>query len=247
MDETEDDFLGGRLRLIQPRTGYRIGSDSILLAATVQAKPEERVLDIGCGSGAIALALAQRLPEVRVDGLELQAELFDIACRNVVLNGLEQRVRIIAGDLAQAPRALDRNSYDHIMTNPPYLAADNGTVAPPNSQKAVAHVAGAIDLRQWLQHSLKFLKPFGWIHIIQRADRLADVLSGLDGKAGDITICPLWPAKDLAAKRVIVRARKGGRGALTVHPGIVLHHDGQYTPVVEHALRHGNALSLDQQ
>lgn len=240
---TDDEFLGGRLRLWQPETGYRIGGDSILLAAAVPAREGDAVLDIGCGSGAIALAIARRVPGVMVTGLELQPDLHDIATRNAARNGLDGRVRIVAGDLARAPRSLARNAFDHVVTNPPYL--DEALASPPpNAQKATAHMESHVGLRDWVRLSLKFLKPLGWLHVIQRADRLPDLLAGLDGRAGDITIYPLWPKAGVAARRVIVRARKGGKGAMTLHPGFVLHEaDGRYTPAAEAALRDGAPLS----
>ncbi|MDA5194277.1 tRNA1(Val) (adenine(37)-N6)-methyltransferase [Govanella unica] len=241
---TDDEFLGGRLRLNQPDDGYRIGGDSVLLAATVPARAGDRILDIGCGSGAIALCLAERLKSVTVTGLELQPELFAIASENATRNGLGDRVTIIEGDLAKAPRDLPRNAFDHVVTNPPYL--DEALASPPpNAQKARAHMESHLGLREWVALSLKFLKPLGWLHVIQRADRLPDLLAGLDGRAGDIIVYPLWPKTGTAARRVIVRARKGGKGAMTLHPGLVLHEDnGRYTPEAEAALRTGAPLNF---
>lgn len=242
MIETEDDFLGGRLRLRQPKTGYRVGADSVLLAAAVPARPGERVLDVGTGSGGVAICLAARLPGILVDGLELQPELARFAALNVDLNGLADRVRIVAGDLARAPGDLPRNVYDHVMTNPPYLEGETAT-APPEPSKAAAFLSGETDFRTWVRLSLKFVKPFGWLHLVQRMDRLGDLLTALDGRAGDIIIYPLWPKAGQNAKRVIVQARKGGRGPLKLLPGLVLHEaDGRYSAAAEAVLRGGQGL-----
>ena len=116
-DRTEDAILGGRLRLRQPRHGYRVAIDPVLLAAAVPARPGERVLDAGAGSGAAALCLAQRCPEVRVVGLERDAELLALAQENAAGNPAGARVDFIAGDLAAS---FHGEPFDHVMTNPPF-------------------------------------------------------------------------------------------------------------------------------
>lgn len=241
---TEDDFLGGRVTLRQPAKGYRVGADSILLAAAVSAGAGQRVLDVGCGTGAIAVCLAHRLPGVMVDGLELQPELAAHAEDNVGQNGLAGRVRIISGNLAAAPPDIARNAYDHVVTNPPYL--DPGrAMAPPDLSRARAFAGDGLSLRSWVMHCLKFLQPQGWFHLVQRVDRLDDVLAALDGRAGDIMICPLWPRRGEEAKRFILRARKAGRGPLRLVPGLVLHEtDGRHTAQAEAILRGGEGLKF---
>ena len=241
---TADDFLGGRLTLAQPKAGLRAGSDSVFLAAAVAARAGERVLDVGTGCGVVALLVAYRLPEVMVDALEVQPSLAALARANAERNSLGERVRVMEGDLAQAPRELPRNAYDWVVSNPPYHDPVAST-PPPDAGKARAHVESTLDTRAWVAQCLKFLKPKGRLAVIQRADRLADVLAGLSGKAGDIEVIPLWPKAGAAANRVIVRARKGGRGPLTLLPGLVLHDEsGGFTPAAEDILRHGAPFPL---
>src|SRR5690606_12442361 len=120
-----------------------------------------------------------RVPGLCVTGLELQPGLAALAGGNAARNGLGDRVRAIEGDLARAPRALPRNAFDHVVTNPPYL--DEALAAPPpHPEKATAHMESHVGLRDWVRLSLKFLKPLGWLHVIQRADRLPDLLAGLE-------------------------------------------------------------------
>lgn len=236
---TEDDFLGGRLRLRQPASGYRIGADSILLGAAVPAVAGERVLDVGCGTGAVALALGCRVPGLVLDGLELQPGLAGLAAENAGRNGIA--LRIVVGDLNQPPKELPRNAYDHVVTNPPYLEEEQGTM-PPDPSRARAFVTQGLDLGQWIAQCLRFLRPRGHLHLVQRVDRLNDVLAALEGRAGDITIYPLWPRAGVAARRFILHARKGGRGPLRLAPGLVLHEGAGYTAAAEAVLRHGAAL-----
>src|SRR5690606_22954178 len=117
-----------------------------------------------------------------------------------------------------APAELARKSYDHVVTNPPYLEEAQGTM-PPDPSRARAFVTRHMDLRQWIAQCLKFVRPRGYLHLVQRVDRLTDVLAALDGRAGDITVYPLWPREGTSARRFILHARKGGRGPMRLLPG----------------------------
>ncbi len=239
-----DAFLGGRLSLRQPRAGYRAGSDAVLLAAAVAARPGETVLELGCGVGVLGLCLAARCADVRVTGLELQPELAALARRNAADNGRAERVEIVTGDLADPPAEVKRRSFDHVVTNPPYFVA--AKVRPPaDGARARARIESRLGLTDWLAQGLKRLRPGGVLSLIQRPERLAEILAALEGPAGDIVLFPLWPSAGAAAGHVIVRAVKGRRGPLILARGLVLHGaDEAFTPAAEDILRHGAALEL---
>lgn len=238
---TEDRLLDGRLRLLQPREGYRVAVDPVLLAAAVPARPGQRVLDLGCGVGAAALCLLVRCPEAMVEGLEVQESLAGLAGRNAALNGLADRFAPWLGDAAAPPPGL--GGFDHVLSNPPFFERGGGTPAA-NSSRAIAHQEGGLDLAGWVKAAVKRLGPKGRLTLIHRAERLGDILAALKGRGvGDIAILPLWPKADRAAGRVIVTARKGVRSPLRLLPGLVLHgEDGAYTPQAEAILRGGAAL-----
>lgn len=243
IETTEDALLGGRLRLFQPRDGYRAAIDPVLLAAAVEARAGDRVLDLGCGVGAAALCLSMRVPGVAVVGLELQPDLAQLARRNLAVNGLGDRLSILEGDLASPPGELEAASFDHAMMNPPFAEEGHGP-PPPHAGKAKAHVEGEADLAAWIKAALRFLKPKGRLVLIHRADRLDDILAALAGKFGAVEIIPLWPGGDKPAKRVLVRARKGVRTPLALKPGMVLHEPGgRYSEAADRILRHGAALT----
>lgn len=214
---TEDRFLGGLVRLLQPAVGYRAATDPVLLAAAVPARAGERVLDLGCGAGAAAFCLAARVPGVVLAGLELQPAYLELAARNAALNGTG--MQLFAGDVARAPAALRALSFDHVMMNPPYHA--EADLASPVPARDTAHRVG--DLTPWLDCALARLRPKGRLTVIQRAERLPELLAGLAGRAGEIAVKPLVPRAGRDAKRVLLTARKGTRGPFRLAAPLVLH------------------------
>lgn len=242
---TEDTLLDGRVRLIQPRRGYRVAIDPVILAAAVPASSGEVVLDAGAGTGAASLCLAARVPDCRIVGLERERTLQRLASDNVAANGFAPRVEMLAADLGRPPPRVVRASFDHVMTNPPHLAAEAATTSAEPT-RAAAHVEAGLDLQAWLAGCLSMLKPDGRLTLIHRADRLAEILGALDGKIGQLVVFPLWPSADARpAKRVLIAGRKGSKAPLRLLPGLVLHEaDGRFSPAAEAVLRHGRALDL---
>jgi len=243
---SEDSLLDGRVRLRQPARGYRAAIDPVLLAATVGVGPGESVLDLGCGAGAAALCLLARVPEARVTGLELQNDLAELARKNAALNGRVGRFRVLQGDVGAPPPGLASVGFDYVLLNPPYLPAGRGRLAE-SSAKAIATEEGAAGLAAWLAAGLRFLRPRGGLAVIHRADRLDELLAALRGGAGEIKVCPLWPAAGRPAKRVLVAARKAVATPLALLPGLVLHQaDGRFTPEAEAVLRDAAPIELSR-
>jgi tRNA1(Val) A37 N6-methylase TrmN6 len=242
---SEDALLGGRVRLRQPVEGYRVAIDPVFLAAAVPAAPADTVLDLGCGVGAAMLCLAARVAQCRITGIDRQRDLVRLAGDNVALNHLVGRVTAMAGDLLRPPPRLEPGSFAHVMANPPFLEGGQAT-PPPDRAKAIANVEGEADLGQWVRFALTMVRPQGTITMIHRADRLEQLLGHLSGRAGAITVFPLWPGAQKPAKRIIVQARKGAAAPTRLMPGLVLHGpDGRYTQAAEAVLRHAAALAIE--
>jgi tRNA1(Val) A37 N6-methylase TrmN6 len=241
---SEDLLLGGRLRLRQPTSGYRVAIDPIFLAAAVPAGPSDAVLDVGCGVGAAALCLAARVPGCRVTGVEVQRDLVRLAGDNIVLNELSAQISVMQGDLLNLPPRLAPGAFDHVMANPPFLEAASAT-APPNPGKATANVEGSANLAAWVRIALAMVRAKGSLTFIHRADRLDSLLAHLAGKAGEITLYPLWPGGGKPAKRVIVRARKQVATPTRLLAGMVLHEaDGRFTASADAVLRDAAGLEM---
>ena len=236
---SEDSFLDGTVILRQPVDGYRAAIDPIMLAASVNAEPRQRVLEAGTGHGAAAICLARRVPDCHVTGIEIQPDAVRLANENARLNGLAGNVQVMVGDLVHPLPRIAAGGFDHAMANPPFLDAPRADGSPVEG-RAAANVEGDAKLGDWIGFLLRMVRTKGTINLIHRADRLDEILALLHGNAGETVVFPLWPKRGVAAKRVIVRARKGIRTPLTVSPGLVLHEDdGTYTEQADAILRGG--------
>ncbi len=244
-----DDFLGGRISIVQPRGGHRAGSDAVFLAAAVPAQAGERVLDIGAGVGVAGLCLLARVPGIAVTGVEIDPALSALAARNAGRNGFAERFEIINADVTSPGKllraaGLKRESYHHLIANPPFHAEGRVREAP-DATRATAHVMGAGGLAAWVRFFAAMGAPNALLTLIHRPDRLGELLALLDRRFGDIAVLPLFPKKGEPATRIIVQAKKGSRAGLSLLPGLLLHEeDGRYTEAAEAVLRGGAALAL---
>lgn len=242
-DLSDDKFLAGRLRLLQPLKGYRAATDPVLLAAACPAQPGDSVLDLGCGAGAAALCLGLRVPGLRLAGLELQADYADLARQNAQRNGIPLEVH--EGDLAHIPKPL-RHDFDHVIANPPYYPPGGSPSPIPGRAKAMQVETPLAD---WVNAASRRLRPGGWLTLICGADGLPQVLSAMGAKLGSAAVLPLAARDGRPALRIILQARKGGRAAFRLLAPLVIHrgaaHDGDresYTPEANAVLREGADL-----
>lgn len=212
-----DGFLGGTLRLWQPVRGYRSGADAVLLAAACPARAGDAVLELGCGAGVAILCLAARVPGIRATGLEVLPDYAALARRNAGENALP--LEVIEGDLAAPPAALRARSFDAVIANPPYF---RDATPPPDAGRGMARHE-ALPLAAWLDAGLRRLRPGGSLTVIQRAERLGDILPTLTGRAGAVRVLPITARAGREAGRVIVTASKGARAPLRLLAPLVMH------------------------
>ena len=217
-DLTCDGFLDGRLRILQPKRGFRSGADAVMLAAACPARAGQAVLELGCGAGVASLCLGWRVPGLRLVGLERQPDYADLARRNATANGIA--LEVLTGDLARPPAPLRDLAFDQVIANPPYFLG--GTPAPDDGRAGARREE--TPLSAWIEAGLRRLRPGGILTLIQRADRLDAILAGLAGRAGAAVILPVAGRAGQAAGRVIVQAQKGARGPLRLLAPFVMHH-----------------------
>ncbi len=242
---TQDYLLDKKVKIFQPVNGYRASSDAVLLSAMADnIKPCSKILDVGSGTGAVSLCLAQRLQHqnVEIRGLELQPELAELANLSAAANGFSF-VRFHCADIRQKITSTDilPCSFDVVISNPPYSEHD---MPSPNKSKATAHNQLDFSLEKWISFCLKMSKPFGRIYFVHRVEALPQICSALQGKAGNLTILPLYSKTDQNAKRIIVSAQKDSKAPCKILPPFIIHNDsGKYTPTAESILRQGKTFA----
>lgn len=242
---TEHAFLGGLVHVRQPREGYRSGVDAVYLAAAAPAVTGESVLDLGAGAGVASFCLGARVKGLSLNGLEVHPGYAALAESNAANFGVD--FTIFRGDVAEPPADLRALSFDGVIANPPYFRAGAGLVS---EAKETAHHE-TVPLNVWVDCALRRLVPGGWLVMIQRAERLTELLGALDGRAGDIRVKPIAGRVGRPATRVVVKARKRARAPLTLCAPLI-EHDGEahitdgddYSTAAKAVLRDGVALDF---
>jgi len=242
---SEDSILDGRATLLQPKSGFRAAIDPVLLAACVPAQSADQVLDCGTGTGAAVLALAARLEDVSITGIDVQPGLVALAARAAERNGVAERVRFAAVDIADPPPSFARQMFDHVMSNPPFLDAGGGQV-PADPARALATVESTANLKTWIGFMAGRLRGGGTLSVIHRHDRVDEIIAALGTGFGAAACLDLVPVDDgRPIKRAIVQAVKGAAPGDIRRSRLVLHNpDGGFTDAAEAVLRDAKALPI---
>ncbi len=243
--ETCDAFLDGKIHLHQPKHGYRAGVDPVFLAAATPAKPGQSVLELGCGAGAASLCLHARVDDLNLTGIEIQSEYANLARKNAQTN--HAAFQIIQADLRHLPEEITSQQFDHVIANPPYYLEEKHT-ASKDSGRNIA-LAGDTELKDWVKIAAKRVKPKGYVTLIQRADRLPELLCACQKYLGSIRVKALSARTHRPASLVLLQARKLGRADFILDPPLILHQgdtherDGEsYRKKVLGILRNGDPL-----
>src|ERR1700732_926152 len=190
---TEDAFLGGRLRLRQPKSGHRAGHDAMLLAAATSARSGDRVVDFGAGVGAAGLAVAKRVAGIELVLVEIDQALAGLARANAASNAIAADVMVLdvtsAAD-AFAAAGLTPDSADVVLMNPPFNDPARHR-ASPDKAREIAHVATVATLEKWIHAARRILKSGGVLTLIWRADGLVGLLAALDRGFGRLADMPV--------------------------------------------------------
>ena len=248
IETTLDKFLGGKLTIEQPKKGYRAGIDPVLLAASVNAKSGQSILDLGCGVGVASLCLLKRIAGIRVIGIDLMPELIKIAKQNARMNQLFMEA--VCGNILKMPTEIRSFQFDHVIMNPPYFDRSKTTVSD-NQLKETSNGEG-LPLRCWVTSAASRVKDKGLVHIIFRTERLPELLTAIPRSLGSLEVQPFVPRSKRDSEIFILKARKGGNAAFQLASPIILH-EGEihkrdadsYTKKIASILRCGAALKED--
>ncbi|OPX35869.1 MAG: hypothetical protein B1H12_08300 [Desulfobacteraceae bacterium 4484_190.2] len=217
--ELIDHFMDGRLKLIQSKDGYRFSIDAILLAEFVTIRQGDVVIDLGTGCGVIPLILLLTKLVGYAFGLEIQEELAAQAARNVLLNGFDDKMRVVLGDIKKPPIA--EESADVVICNPPYRQVKSGRINP-DPRRAIARHEIMASIDDILRAARNILRKKGRLAVIYSSVRLADILVrmrrfNLEPKKIQI----IYPDLNSGAKLALVEAILGGRPGLKISPPII--------------------------
>lgn len=229
-NERVDELQRNGYRIIQDRERFCFGMDAVLLSGFARAKEGDRVLDMGTGTGIIPILLEAKTRASHLTGLEIQAESADMARRSVELNGLQDKITIIEGDIREADRLFGAASFDIVTCNPPYMIGKHGLVNP-DAPKAVARHEILCTLEDVVTQASHLLRPGGKFFLVHRPFRLAEIMTRLIGGGLEPKRMRLvYPYIDKEPNMVLIEASRGGKSRVTVEkPLIVYKEPGVYT------------------
>lgn len=228
-NERIDDLQRNGYRIIQDPDRFCFGMDAVLLSGFAAVKDGARVLDLGTGTGIIPILLEAKTGAAHLAGLEIQADSADMARRSVALNGLEEKIDIVTGDIKEAGRIFDAASFDVITCNPPYMIGKHG-LKNPEDAKAIARHEILCTLEDVAEQTAKLLKPGGKFFLVHRPFRLAEIMVTLKKyKLEPKRMQLVYPFVDKEPNMVLLEAARGGRPRMTVEkPLIVYREPGVY-------------------
>ncbi|MCI8454198.1 MAG: tRNA1(Val) (adenine(37)-N6)-methyltransferase [Lachnospiraceae bacterium] len=229
-NERLDDLQRNGLKIIQKRDGFCFGMDAVLLSGFAKIKSGERTLDMGTGTGIIPLLLSAKTKGAYFAGLEIQAEMAKMAARSVALNGLEEKIEIIQGDIKEAGKLFKAASFDVVTANPPYMNDAHG-LKNPMEEKAVARHEILCTLEDVIREGAGLLKTGGRMYMVHRPHRLAELIGLLSKyRMEPKRLKFVHPYLDKAANMVLIEAVRGGGAWLKLEaPVIVYKEPGMFT------------------
>ena len=211
LDELQRNGYG----IIQNPARFCFGMDAVLLSGFAKAKAGEKVLDLGTGTGIIPILMEAKTDAADFTALEIQEESADMARRSVAYNHLEDKIKVVTGDIRDASNIFGASSFHVITTNPPYMIGTHGENSP-STAKAIARHEVLCTLDDILRESAKMLMPGGRFYMVHRPFRLAEIM--------------VYPYIDKEPNMVLIEGLRGGKSRVTVEkPLIVYKEQGVYT------------------
>lgn len=228
--ERIDELQRNGYRIIQNPERFCFGMDAVLLSGFARAKKQERCLDLGCGNGIIPILMEAKTEGKHFTGLEIQPESADMARRSVALNGLQDRIDIVEGDIKDASKIFGTSSFHVVTTNPPYMTAQHG-LTNVYEAKTIARHEVLCNLEDIIRESARLLMPGGRFYMVHRPFRLAEIISLMvQYRMEPKRMRLVYPYVDREPNMVLIEGLRGGKSRMTVEkPLIVYKEPGKYT------------------
>ena len=231
--ERVDDLLIGGLKIIQSESEFCFSLDAVLLAHFATVKSEARIVDLGTGTGVIALLLAARGAR-QVTGLEFSQSMAAMATRSVRLNELQDKVEIIQGDLCKVKKLLPAGQYDLVVSNPPYRAIGGGLISPNDRVAMARHEVTATlqDVVNAARYLVKTRGRFAMVHLPERMTEIIVAMSkaGLEPKRLQL----VHSTMDKKPKMLLIEGMRAAKPGLEVLPPLVVYKsDGSYSDEIQ--------------
>ena len=228
--ERVDNLHRDGFRIIQNEKLFCFGMDAVLLTGFAKVREGENVLDLGTGTGIIPILLAAKTKGESFSGLEISEKSVDMAVRSVALNGIEDRVSIVQGDIKKAGELFAPASFDVVTSNPPYMTESHGLVNQDLDKAAARHEIFCT-LEDVVSAAARLLKAGGRFYMVHRPFRLAEIIRALsEHRLEPKRMRLVYPYADPEPNMVLIEAVRGGRPRMTVEkPLIVYQAPGEYT------------------
>lgn len=229
-DECIDDLQCGGLMLMQKKDGFKFGIDAVLLSDFAKGTRSERTLDLCTGTGIIPMLLSAKTDTPRIDALEIQSDICDMAKRSVIYNSLEDRIYVTEGDLKDALSVYGKASFDKITVNPPYMKCGTGIVNDTDTKTISRHEVKCT-LEDVISVSAQLLKPKGRLYMVHRATRIADILYLMRKYKIEPKLLRLvHPSVNKAANLLLIEGMRGAAADLKLMgPLYVYDENGNYS------------------
>ena len=239
--ECVDDLQCRGYYIIQKEKGFKFGMDAVLLADFATGAPGGRVMDLCTGTGVIPLLMHGRGKGAHFTGLEIQEEIADMAGRSVRMNGLEDHISMVCGDLCDVGiKASDeaggektgfkRGSFDAVTANPPYIKGGHGLVNEASSKMISRHEV-YMTLGKLVEAAAYLLKPGGTFAVVYKPFRLSELITELfKARLEPKRMCLVEPHAGEEPNMVLLEAVKYGKPYLNCEPTLCCYcPDGKYT------------------
>lgn len=221
-NERIDDLQRNGYQIIQRTDGFCFGMDAVLLSGFARVREGEDALDLGTGTGIIPLLLEAKTQGRRFTGLEIQQEMAEMASRSVRLNGLEDKIEIVTGDIKEASQLFGMASFDVVTSNPPYMGHAHG-LKNPFLPKAIARHEVLCTLEDVAREAARLLRPGGRFYLVHRPRRLVEVFTSLSGHGLESKRMKMvHPFLGREANLVLLEAVRGGRPMMQVEAPVIV-------------------------